>query len=249
MKTSGSGIIAWFTHNPVAANLLMLVILVSGIVSAMHIRKEFFPEFATGTIHISILFPGAAPEDVEQGVVVKVEEALQGIDGIKEITASAHEGLAALQVGVLNGYSIDTVMDRIKSKVEAITTFPDEAEKPVITEETTRDGVLWLILSGPLSEKALKSLAQKVKDELTGNPNISQVEIHGTREREIRIELSEAAMSKYGLSFDAVADAVRKNSLDLPLTILRHERRRGDDAVPSPAGSIGLPKGCRHVYP
>jgi multidrug efflux pump subunit AcrB len=226
MKIHGSSIIDWFTRNPVAANLLMLVILVSGIVSAVHIRKEFFPEFATGTIHISVAFPGAAPEDVEQGVVVKVEEALQGVDGIKKITASAHEGLAALQVRVLNGYTVDTIMDRIKSRVDGITTFPDEAEKPVITEETTRDGVLWLILSGPLSEKALKSLAQQVKDELTRDPHISQVEIHGTREREIRIELSEAAMSKYGLSFDAVADAVRKNSLDLPAGTL--ETQSGD---------------------
>lgn len=221
MKPKATGIIAWFTHNPVAANLLMLIILVSGLVSTFHIRKEFFPEFATGAIHITIPFPGAAPEDVEHGVVVQVEEALQGITGVKKISSSASEGVGTITVSVLNGHDIDKVLYNVKSRVDGITTFPAEAEKPVVAEETTRDGVLWLILSGPLSEKDLKRLAQQIKDGLTADADISQVEIRGTRDNEIQIELSEAAMGKYGLTFDTVTAAIQRYSLDLPAGTLQ----------------------------
>ena len=210
------GIIAWFTHNPVAANLLMATILFLGGLSAVQIRKEFFPVIETGRIQISIAYPGAAPEDVEQGVVIKVEEAIQDIDGIKKIQASSYEGLANLAVTILNTYSVDKILEEIRNRVEGISTFPEEIKRPVISKETTKDGVLWLILSGSVGERSLKHIAQQMKDDLIADPNVSQVEIHGTREREIRIELAEATMLKYGLSFDDVTAAVKQNSLNLP---------------------------------
>ncbi len=210
------GIIAWFAHNPVAANLLMITILVLGGLSAVHIRKEFFPVIETGRIQINIVYPGAAPEDVEQGVVIKVEEAIQGINGVKKIHSSSYEGLANIAVFVLNKYSVDKVLEEIRNRVEAISTFPEEIKRPVISKETTRDGVLWLILSGSMEEGSIRRIAQQMKDDLVADPIISQVEIHGIREREIRIELAEASMLKYGLSFDQVTAAVRQNSLNIP---------------------------------
>ena len=220
------GVIAWFAHNPVAANLLMVTILILGTLSALQIRKEFFPVIETGRVQINIVYPGAAPEDVEQGVVVKIEEALQGLNGIKKIQASSYEGLASLNISILNSYSVDKVLEEIRNRVEGISTFPEEVKRPVISKETTKDGVLWLILSGSVDEKSLKQVARQMKDDLVADPRISQVEIHGTRDREIRIEISEATLLKYGLSFAQLTAAVRQNSLNLPAGKI--ETRQGD---------------------
>lgn len=223
---SRQGIIAWFARNPVAANLLMISIVILGTLSALQIRKEFFPVIETGRVLISVIYPGAAPEDVEQGVVLKIEEALQGINGLKRVQASSYEGLANLTISTLNSYSVDSVLEDIRNAVEGISTFPDEVKRPVITKETTKDGVLWLILSGSVDERSLKQIANQMKDDLINDPQISQVEIHGTRKREIRIEISEAALLKYELSFAQVTAAVRQNSMNLPAGKI--ETRQGD---------------------
>lgn len=211
-----AGIIAWFTCNPVAANLLMACIIVCGIMGVFTIRKEFIPEFTTGAIMVEVPFPGAVPAQVESGVCIKVEESLLGINGIKRMFSTAAEGIGVTRVEVDNDVDISDMLEKVRSRVNGISTFPEEAEKPVIAEETTRDGVLWLVLSGDMDERSLKALAEDIRDELIAMDEISQVELHGTRSPEISVEMSEAALRMYSLTLEDVAQAIVRSSIDLP---------------------------------
>ena len=128
--------IEWFARNPVAANLLMVFILVSGLLTVFTIKQEVFPEFSLDLIVIDVSYPGAAPEEIEEGVSVRIEEAIQGLDGIKQITSTASDGMGTVLVDLELGSDPRKVVDDIKSRVDAIDTFPEETEKPVIREMT-----------------------------------------------------------------------------------------------------------------
>lgn len=216
MTDNKKGIISWFTVNPVAANLLMLCIVVVGSVTAMNIKKEFFPEFSIDTVHIDVEYPGAAPKEVEQGICVKIEEVIQNIDGIKEIYSTAFEGLASFDVQVKNGFDVKEIREKLKSAIDAVGTLPDGAEKPSVFEVIIREGVLWIILSGDMDAKSLKIMAEKIKEEMLLLPDISRIDIVGTKDYEISIEVSEKSLRKYGLTFDHIVEAVGRSSLDLP---------------------------------
>ena len=134
--------INWFVHNPVAANLLMILLLVGGALMVLSIRQEIFPEFSTDTITISVPYLGAAPEEVEEAVCVRIEEQIQGINGIKKITSKASEGSGSITIELLEGADIRTVLDEVKARVDAIETFPEEIESPVIQEVLIRQQVI-----------------------------------------------------------------------------------------------------------
>lgn len=221
MKSGQSGLISWFILNPVAANLLMAFILIAGSLSAISIRKEIIPEIDLGTINITINYPGASPEAVNEGVCVKVENVLTEIDGIKHVAAIAYEGFGHLAVTVEDEYSPDDLLDTIRARLDAIDTFPEEVKRPVIEKETTQNGVLWIILTGPLDVRLIKNLAQTIKDELLLLPDIRQIEVKGLRDPEIAIEASETQLQRYHLTLEEVADAVRRNSLDLPGGVIK----------------------------
>lgn len=215
--------IDWFARNPVAANLLMIFLIVSGLFASTSVKQEVFPEFSLDLVTIEVPYLGAAPEEVETAVAVRVEEAIQGVDGIKEITSRSYEGMASVSVELELGADLRKVVDDIKTNVDAITTFPDEAEKPIIRELTTRQQVIDVAISGVVDELTLKQVAERVRDELSALPQITQVEVVGARPYEISIEVSEVALRRHGLQFDAVADAVRRSSLDLPGGSVRTE--------------------------
>ena len=208
--------IDWFARNPVAANLLMVFLIVSGVFAGLTVKQEVFPEFSLDRVTIDVAYLGAAPEEVESAVTILVEEAIQGSDGIKQITSTAAEGMATVSVELDLGADPRKVVDDIKSNVDAITTFPTEAEKPIIRELTTRQQVVDVAVSGPADELTLKRVAEGVRDDLAGLPEITQVEVIGARPYEIAIEVSEVALRRHGLLFDDVAAAVRRSSLDLP---------------------------------
>ena len=208
--------IDWFARNPVAANLLMVFLIVSGVFAGLTVKQEVFPEFSLDRVTIDVAYLGAAPEEVESAVTIRVEEAIQGSDGIKQITSTAAEGMATVSVELDLGADPRKVVDDIKSNVDAITTFPTEAEKPIIRELTTRQQVVDVAVSGPADELTLKRVAEGVRDDLAGLPEITQVEVIGARPYEIAIEVSEVALRRHGLLFDDVAAAVRRSSLDLP---------------------------------
>ena len=208
--------IGWFAENSVAANLLMITVLVAGILSVSQIKLEVFPEFSVDMVRVSVPYLGAAPEEVEEGVCVRIEEAIQDLDGIKKITSTASEGLGTVSVEVQTGHDTRSLMDDIKSRVDGISTFPKETEQPVVQEILNRRQVINVAVSGRTDEKSLKSMGELIRDELLDLPEISQVELTMARPYEISIEVSEASLRRYGLTFDEIARAVRSSSLDLP---------------------------------
>lgn len=210
------GLLSWFASNHVAANLLMLLIITSGLLTIFTIKVEFFPEFNLDVITVTVPYLGASPSDVEEGVVTRVEESIAAVDGIKRLTSTAGEGAGMIFAEVEEYADSTEVLDDIKAEVDRIITFPEETEKPIITEIMTRYEVVTIVLYGDVSEKTLKRLAEQVRDDLTAMENISQVDIAGVRPYEISIEVSEKTLRRYGLSFDQVAKAVRESSLDIP---------------------------------
>jgi len=208
--------IDWFAHNPVAANLLMVFIIVSGATSVFTVKQEVFPEFSLDRITIEVPYLGAAPEEVEEAVNIRIEEAIQGIDGIKQITSTASEGMGSVVIALELGADARKVVDDVKSRVDAIDTFPVETEQPVVREITARRQVIDIAISGRADDFTLKTLAEQVRDDLSAYPGITQVEIVNARPYEISVEVSEGALRRHGLTFDDVAQAVRRSSLDLP---------------------------------
>lgn len=216
MKDWRSGIIYWFANNPVAANLLMLVIIVLGLYSALTIRKEMFPATEVNVVTVTAVYPGAAPQEVETGVCQKMEEAVTGTEGVDKITCFARQNLGSLSVEVDADYDVNEVKDEIKNRIDAINSFPRDVEKPRISTARISQPVLWLAVHGDMHEKSRLDLARDIRDEIISLPNVSSAEVVGARAFEIAIEISEQTLREYGLSFDEVARAIRAASLDLP---------------------------------
>jgi len=210
------GPLAWFARNHVAANLLMLLVLVGGILSILNIKIEIFPDMTLGYITVTVPYLGASPTEVEEGVCMRVEEAIAGVQGIRRMWSSASEGFGTITIEVEEYADSRKVLDDIKAEVDRIITFPKETEKPIISEITTRFQVMSIVLYGDVSEKTLKNLAEQMRDDLTTMENISQVDVWGVRRYEISIEVPEENLRRYGLSFDDIANAIRRSSLDLP---------------------------------
>ena len=214
---SPRGLLAWFASNHVAANLLMVVILVGGGMSLWRMKMEVFQEIDPDLIRVEIPYPGASPSEVEEGICLRVEESIKGIEGIKRILSVAGEGLGTV-VAELEDYADDReVLDDVKTAVDRIEDFPpQDAEEPVIADVDARIQVISVAVYGDAPERTLKEQADRVRDDLTAMDNISLVDVVGTRRYEISIEVSEATLRRYSLTLDQVADAVRQSSLDLP---------------------------------
>ncbi len=217
------GLISWFAHNGVAANLLLIVIVVVGAVTIPGLKKEIFPEYAIDMVTVSVDFRGGTPEEVEESVCIRIEEAIQDLDGIKKISSSAAEGGGTVTVEVVPGYDSRKLLDDIKSRVDSIDTFPDETEKPVVQEVLNRRQVINVSLSGNADEKALKRLGERVRDEIMDLEGITHADLENARDYEISIEVSEDALRRHNLTFDFIAQAVRRFSLDLPGGSLKTE--------------------------
>jgi len=210
------GIIAWFAYNHVAANLLMIFILVAGFFSYQNLNKKTFPEFNVNSIQVTVPHLGAAPEEVELGVILKVEEALENIEGIKKITSRALEGVGIVSIELQSGYSMSEKLDEVQMQVDAITTFAEQTEKPIIAKQEFQSQVMWLSVSGSMDRRTRQVMAQDIRDEIIALPSVNIADIVGSRDYEISIELSEEKLQKYQLTFDAVSKAVKRSSIDLP---------------------------------
>jgi len=215
-KEQFTGTIAWFTRNSVAANLLMVFILVAGFVSYQNINKKMFPEFNPNSIQITVPHLGAAPEEVEEAVILKVEEALEDIEGFKRVTSRAQEGVGIVTIELQSGYSLSEKLDEVKMQVDAITTFPEQTEKAIVTKQEFKGQVMWLSVSGSMSRRARQTLAQDIRDDIMSLPSVNSADVIGKRDYEISIEVSEIKLQKYGLTFDQITRAVRNSSLDMP---------------------------------
>ncbi|MDT3294190.1 efflux RND transporter permease subunit [Shewanella sp. SP2S2-6] len=210
------GILAWFARNSVAANLLMWALLVGGLFSTVLINKEVFPSFELNLLNISVAYPGAAPQEIEEGINIKIEEAIQDINGIKKVTSVASEGVGSITVEVEDGYEVQTVLDEAKLRLDAISTFPVNIEKPNIYQIKPENNVIWVSVYGDMTLHDMKELAKSVRDDLTQLPAVTRAKVTGVRDYEIAIEVSEDKLREYGLTFTQVALAVQNSSFDLP---------------------------------
>ncbi len=208
-------ILTAFAANTVFANIVLVMIFMGGALALSSMLRESFPQFSLDIISVQVAYPGADPEEVEEGIILKIEEALEAVEGIKQYTTTSSENLGSASLEVQEGYNISEVLDDVKSKIDSISTFPVDAEKPVVTEVLIKDSVMLLALSGTLSDKQLKIFAEQVRDEVRLLPGISQVELFGARDYEISIEVSEQQLRRYSITFDQVARAIRKSSINL----------------------------------
>jgi multidrug efflux pump subunit AcrB len=218
-----SALIAWFAHNPVAANLLMLLIVAVGAVSAFQIQRSMFPSFDIEMIFINVAYPGAAPEEVEQGIVLKIEEAINDLDGIKRVESDAFESAARMMIEPQPGVNLSRLLADIQNRVDAIAQFPAAAEKPVISLPELLFPALTLQLSGNIDERSMKSLADEIRRELLTIPAIPAAKVVGARDYEIGIEVSEEKLREYHLTLGDVANIISASSLDLPAGSVRTE--------------------------
>lgn len=209
-------IIAWFANNHVAANLMMVLIILAGFTTLPQMPMKSFPDIDIPIISISVPYLGAAPEEVEEGVCVRIEEELEGIEGVKQIRSNANEGRCTVSVELFENADESKALDEVKNRVDAIDTFPEETEQPITTLVTPIRNVLDITITGPSDERTLKELAYQIRDDITLLPGVTQATVANTRPYEISIEVSEASLRRYNLSFDEVAAAVRSGSLDLP---------------------------------
>lgn len=211
-----NGAIRWMTRNHVAANLLMLIFIVGGLWLAGSIKQEVFPEITLDMIQVSVSYPGAGPEEVEEGILLKIEENLTGVDGIKEIKSVAAEGFGTVTAEVYPELDANLVLQDVKTEVDRIITFPDDAEKPVISKLLNRREVISVVVYGELTERSLREQAELVRDELLSLPGITQVDFGGVRPYEISIEVPEENLRRYNLTLGQISQRVRQASLDLP---------------------------------
>ncbi len=208
--------IAWFAKNHVAANLLMLVIVGAGLATIPTLTQELIPDIELEYVTVSTIYPGASPSEVEASVTNRIEEALSGLQGVKTIRSASAEGLSSVTLELMAGEDVRKRLDEVRSSIDAVDTLPDDAEQPTVKQVEIDKRVLTVAVAGRTDEWTLKRIAQRVRDELVARPGISEAELAVARDYEISIELSEDAMRRYDLSFDDVAAAVRRSSLDLP---------------------------------
>ncbi|MBF0588608.1 MAG: efflux RND transporter permease subunit [Magnetococcales bacterium] len=209
--------INWFARNPVAANLLMMVILLSGLWSMTErIPLEVFPEFERDMVQVQVSYRGAPPVEVEEAAVVRIEEAIADLAGIENLSSSAYEGAGLVQIEVEKGRNPRDLLDDIKNRVDAISAFPDEVERPTYSVVEFRREVISVVVAGNLPERALRRLGEQVRDDLTTLPGVSLVELTGVRLFEISIEVSEQTLLRHRLTFDQIVQAIRVASTDLP---------------------------------
>ena len=215
--------IAWFAKNPVAANLLMVTIVFVGFMVAPRLPLEVFPEISVEVVEIQVAYPGATPTEVEQGITIKIEEEIFDIEGIDRLTSTAGEGLGSVRAEVEDGYDVRAILDEIKVRVDGISSFPDEAERPNIFVPPLRNDVIDLVIYGDIEESELRLLGERLRDDVVNLPGITQVELNGVRPYEISIEVPEETLRRYGLSLEQVAAAVRANSMDMSAGQIRTE--------------------------
>ncbi|MDX2506042.1 MAG: efflux RND transporter permease subunit [Gammaproteobacteria bacterium] len=207
---------AFFTRHPTAGNLLMLLLLVLGITSLPSLKRETFPDFAAQKLEVRIIYPGASTEDVEEAICQRVEDAIDGINNVEEISCVAREGISTTVVEMIEGGNISRFMDDVKSEVEAIDNFPEEVEIPVVTELARTDQVVSIAITGPMSDSDLKAYAEQIKSKMLRDPDIAQINVLGFSEHQLRIEIPKHILHRYGLNMSEIATTIARQGVDLP---------------------------------
>ena len=211
-----NSIIKWMAEHPVAANLITVFVIAVGILSVTQMPQKTFPEFSLDAVSVSVSYPGASPLEIQDSIVRPIEDQLSGVDGIDSVTATISEGRGGVVVSFLRGENIAKKLDEIKTEIDRIRVFPDDADEPSVEQASNNSRVLEIALHGDASEAVLKEEAHRLKEELTSLPAISFVEIVNTRDYEVSIELSRDMLRAYGITISEVAQIISQSSLELP---------------------------------
>ncbi|ASP38210.1 acriflavine resistance protein B [Bacterioplanes sanyensis] len=206
------GLIAWFVRNPVAANLLLLLVLILGVLQAGQLRREAFPGLESSSLTIQVQYDSGSAQQGEEGVAIKIEQQLQDVAGIKSIESESTDSQVTVTVEKLSDVDLDDLFNRVRDKVDAISTFPAEAKKPVMEKVQRSDHALWIQLSGSNERATLQQLAADLRSDLLADIDISGVELNGWLDPIIDIEVDEARLQAYGLSFADIEQAVQQGS-------------------------------------
>jgi multidrug efflux pump subunit AcrB len=210
------GPIAWMSSNSVAANLLMFVLLLGGLFGLTRMKQEVFPDFQLEVVQITVAYPGASPAEVEQGMILALEEAVSGVDGVKRVTSNSGEGVGRVYVELLVDTDTEQALADVKSAVDQIGSFPETAEAPKVGMLSGRREVISLIIGGDQDLATLHELAERSRSDMIASGGVSQVDISGVPPREVSIEISRDNLEKYNLSIESVAQQIRAASLELP---------------------------------
>ena len=220
-ENDGGGPIAWMARNAIAANLLMMILLAGGIWSAFQIQKEVFPQFQLDIVSVSVGYPGAAPSEVESGILQPVEEAVRGLEGIREITASAQEGRGSVEIELVSGADRMKAFQDIDQAVARIRTFPEEADEPEVRLQDRQREAMELGLYGPVDVWTLRKLAERLRDRLLSHPDITQVELGNVPDYITHVEINADTLREYNLSLPDVARVIGRSSQDIPAGAVR----------------------------
>ncbi len=215
------GLIRWWVRNPVAANLLMLIIVTAGWLGLRTIEKEVVPSIQPDIVQVEVIWPGASPKEMEQQVVQRIEEALKNVSNVYRVTSEARESSGSLTVETFPTVDLNAILNDVKNEVDSVTSFPRDIEKPRVRRLEWRQEIIRVALAGDIGEKALTRLGNRLRNELAGLPYISQVDVFGSRREEVTIELSERDLRNYGLSFSDVAGAIRRDSMNVSVGEVR----------------------------
>jgi multidrug efflux pump subunit AcrB len=209
--------------NRVFANIMLGMILLSGVFGASSMIIESMPEMSLDAINISVFYPGADPEEIEEAISRKIEETIKGMEEIDKFTTNSSEGSASVSIEVKTGYDVDELLEKVKTKVQSIMTFPVDAERPIVNKFEMRRSVMTLYIQADMSERRLKAWSEQIKDEIQSLPEVSNVSLFGTREYEINIGVSEERLREYGLTISQVANAIRMNNMNMSGGTIRTE--------------------------
>lgn len=210
------GPISWMARNPVTANLLAAAFLVGGLLMGLRVKQEVFPEFEVDMVAIAVPYPGASPSEVEQGILLAVEEAIRGLDGIDRVLGAANEGVGTVMVELLAGTNRNKALTDIKNAVDRIVNFPEDAERPTVSLASNRREVINLVVYGDVEERVLRSLAEKARDELLTKEKVTYVELSGVRPLEISVEVPRGTLRTYDLTLEQIAGQIARAAVELP---------------------------------
>jgi multidrug efflux pump subunit AcrB len=216
-------IVEFFVKYPIWGQMTILVIFILGLMSLLSMNVNFFPEIDPRIITIQVAYPGASPQEMEEGVVLKIETALRGVQGIEQVSSISSENIAALTIEGKKGYNQEELLSDVKNAIDKVSSFPTGTEKPIVYKVKLTERVVTMLLKGNADLLSLKKMADNIEDDLLASGKVSQIEIKGLPALEVVVEISEENMRRYGVKFDDLSNAIRRNNMDISAGALKSE--------------------------
>ena len=224
MHSETRGIIPWFVANPVAANLLLMLVIALGAIQLTSLRKEAFPSLEPNSIKVSVTYNSGSAQQAEEGLAIKIEDQLEDVTGIDSITSSSTSSGVSITIEKKDDYDLDQLLTDVTTKIDAISTFPVDAKNPIIEKAEREEHSLWLQLYGDVDRNTLQQLADDLKSDLLADDAISRVTISGRKDPMMVVEIEEARLRAYGLSLSDVEDAINDGSSSTASAVMRNDR-------------------------